>query len=207
MAHTPILGLVPAAALALLGAAVATASADSDVNAHTAAIEPRPAWVSVESDLVAPIELQKPCMLSTAGTAEAVSRAAPAAVRIERITLADQVLFDVNRARVKSRGKKTLRQLADAWRTHPHWGSLRIEAHSDRRGPERYNQELSELRAARVRAVLVELGVPAEAISSEGFGSSEPLDPTSSPEALDRNRRVEFVIAWTPTPRAPQAAR
>ncbi|HUH04055.1 MAG TPA: OmpA family protein [Kofleriaceae bacterium] len=161
----------------------------------------RPAVLVVTADIDRLIDVEEPCPLAVPDADEGCSLPDDVVVHFDRITLAERVLFDLNRARVKSRGQQALQQIAAAWHTHPYWTAMRIEGHADERGPERYNQELSELRAARVFAALVELGVPAEALSSEGFGSSQPLDEGGSPEALDRNRRVEFVIEWGPKPR------
>jgi outer membrane protein OmpA-like peptidoglycan-associated protein len=161
----------------------------------------RPAVLAVTADVDRLIDVEEPCPLAVPNANEGCSLPDDVVVHFDRITLAERVLFDLNRARVKHRGKEALRQIAMAWHTHPYWTAMRIEGHADQRGPERYNQELSELRAARVFAALVELGVPAEVLSSEGFGSSTPVDSGSSLEALDRNRRVEFVIEWGPKPR------
>jgi outer membrane protein OmpA-like peptidoglycan-associated protein len=124
-----------------------------------------------------------------------------AIVHTERITLSDRVLFDVNRARDKSAGKERLRQIAAQWHDRPHWAEIHIEGHSDRTGPEAYTTTLSTLRAERVLAVLIELGLPPDALTSEGFGSSQRLDEGTTPEADARNRRVELVIGWSVDPR------
>lgn len=140
--------------------------------------------------------------IALARTEEGAVRSLEAArPRSQRITLSERVLFDTNRARVKSSGKERLREVASSWHTHPHWATIHIEGHTDHTGPERYNLALSELRAARVLAALIELGVPAAALSSEGFGSSVPCDEAGTADALERNRRVELVIEWAPAPR------
>ncbi len=77
---------------------------------------------------------------------------------------------------------------------HTEWLHLTIEGHADVRGPDDYNQSLSELRAERTRDQMIKAGFPAEKITVVGYGRSKPRDPGMSPEAHQRNRRVEFVI-------------
>ena len=113
----------------------------------------------------------------------------------DRIVLDERVLFDLERARVRSRALPTLRAIVELSRQHPEWIELRIEGHADVQGTRAYNQELSERRAARVRDALVELGIPAEIITSAGYGERAPRAWGDDEAAHQRNRRVEFVVA------------
>lgn len=66
-----------------------------------------------------------------------------------------------------------------------------VEGHTDARGSDDYNLQLSEDRAAAVRAFLTGLGVAPERLTALGFGKSQPR----TPDALDpENRRVELRI-------------
>lgn len=113
----------------------------------------------------------------------------------DRIILDDRVLFDVDRARVKTKGRAIVHAIADAWEAHPAWARITIEGHADVRGPDAYNVWLSTERAARVRAILVERGFAAERIDIVGHGRGRPRDAGTSERAHQRNRRVEFVIS------------
>lgn len=112
----------------------------------------------------------------------------------DRIVLDDRVFFDVDHAHVKSRGREMIAQIVEMWHAHPEWVHMTIEGHTDVRGGDAYNQQLSELRAERVRAVFVHLGIEADRIDVVGYGRTRPRDSGSSDEAHQRNRRVEFVI-------------
>ena len=112
----------------------------------------------------------------------------------DRIVLEERVLFDFQRARVKSSARPVLEAIVELWRQHPDWARVRVEGHADTRGDVAYNQELSERRARRVRDVLVELGMPVEMIEVVGHGASMPRDLARTEEAHQRNRRVEFVV-------------
>ena len=115
-------------------------------------------------------------------------------VKDDRIVLDEQVLFDLNRARIKHSGHEVIAAIAKAWREHPDWTSMSVEGHCDIRGPATFNQWLSEQRADRVRAALVRDGVPEERVTAVGYGATRPRDPGTTEDAHRHNRRVEFVI-------------
>jgi outer membrane protein OmpA-like peptidoglycan-associated protein len=117
----------------------------------------------------------------------------------DRIVLDETVLFDVERARVKSSARPVLNAIVTLISQHPEWTRLRIEGHADTRGDATFNQDLSERRAANVRDALVGLGVSAQIIESVGYGATRPRavpeGEALATEALhQRNRRVEFVV-------------
>lgn len=66
-----------------------------------------------------------------------------------------------------------------------------LGGHTDSLGDAGYNLILSKRRAQAVRHYLVGLGVPAERLDSEGYGSKDPL-PRHRPYD-PANRRVEVV--------------
>lgn len=71
--------------------------------------------------------------------------------------------------------------------------SFKIIGHTDSKGSQSYNQNLSTLRAEEVKRNLVDTcGVPAEKLIAEGVGEAFPVDP-KNPKA-DVNRRVEFQV-------------
>ncbi len=147
------------------------------------------------------VDSEVPCPLAGPQEDEGCSLPEDVVVAGDRIILEDRVLFDTNRARVKHSGRKLLRAVVAAWQAHPDWLEMHIEGHADVRGPDDYNQWLSELRAKRVREVLVDLGIPEERLSAAGFGSTRPRVQGTSEEALQKNRRVEFVIITGAAPR------
>jgi len=113
----------------------------------------------------------------------------------DRIILEERVLFDKQRARVKSRARPVLRAIIKLWNQNPKWKSMIIEGHADQRGTVKFNQWLSEQRAKNVRKALLRYGFPSEKpITPIGFGKSKPRDTGTSLKAHQRNRRVEFVI-------------
>ena len=79
---------------------------------------------------------------------------------------------------------------------------VRIVGHTDRIGSDAANQALSQKRADTVRQVLIDGGVPASAITSEGRGESSPvtagcdddLPHQAQVQCLRADRRVELFV-------------
>ncbi len=69
-----------------------------------------------------------------------------------------------------------------------------VVGHTDRVGSLAYNDALSLRRAERVRAQLVQVGIPNDQISVAGRGEREPLKATEDEVAEPLNRRVEITV-------------
>ena len=83
--------------------------------------------------------------------------------------------------------------VAQVLRRHPDW-TVTIEGHADSIGGARYNQGLSERRAAALRRELVARhGIDTARLGTQGFGASRPLEPNTTLEGRARNRREELV--------------
>lgn len=118
-------------------------------------------------------------------------------VETDRIILDEKVFFDFDRARVRTAGRAALAEVAKLWAAHPEWTALVVEGHADVRGSDEYNVELSQLRAERVRAVLIAHGCPPELLTTIGHGRSRPRVEGHTEADHQKNRRVELVIQRT----------
>jgi outer membrane protein OmpA-like peptidoglycan-associated protein len=112
----------------------------------------------------------------------------------DRIVLEEEVLFALNRSRIRHQARPVLQAVVTLIQQHPEWALLRVEGHADAQGEEEWNLELSRERARRVREALIELGVPEAELTSEGYGSSHPRVEGTTEEAYQANRRVEIVV-------------
>jgi outer membrane protein OmpA-like peptidoglycan-associated protein len=117
-----------------------------------------------------------------------------------RIDLAADVLFDFDKADLRPAAQETLKKAADFIRQRAK-GTVRIEGHTDSKGNDAYNQKLSELRAASVKAWFTDKeGLGKVQFATQGFGAKKPVasntkpDGSDDPEGRQKNRRVEIVI-------------
>ena len=108
------------------------------------------------------------------------------------IYIPETVFFDLDKAELRAEAKPMLDQLATFLGEHPEIYALEVEGHTDSRGSDEYNQELSERRAGAVAAYLMGKGVLGKRVTSVGYGESQLIDPGQTDEAHQRNRRVEF---------------
>ena len=118
-----------------------------------------------------------------------------AEVTAERIDIRDSVYFETNKAVIMPESFPLLNQVAQLLDTHEEITLIRIEGHTDSRGSAAANLSLSRRRAAAVRTYLIEQGVTAERLVSEGFGERRPISKGNNEVAWSQNRRVDFFIA------------
>ncbi|MGB8258753.1 MAG: OmpA family protein [Terracidiphilus sp.] len=102
------------------------------------------------------------------------------------------ILFDTDSDHLKDESRTALDALVAAARSQPSW-NFAIEGHTDNVGGEAHNQTLSEKRAASVKAYLVNAGVAANRLTTQGFGASHPVASNDTALGRSQNRRVEVV--------------
>jgi outer membrane protein OmpA-like peptidoglycan-associated protein len=71
---------------------------------------------------------------------------------------------------------------------------IRVDGHTDAQGDAAANLRLSQRRAEAVVAALVKRGLPAARLQAQGHGEDRLVDPGSTPDAHERNRRIEFHL-------------
>ncbi len=109
------------------------------------------------------------------------------------VTLGD-VLFDTGRATLKPGADLTLERLAEFLKSNAQTRIL-IEGHTDGRGSDEYNDELSRQRADAVAAALIRRGVPADSVRAIGRGKAFPVATNDTAAGRQQNRRVEIVFS------------
>ncbi len=106
----------------------------------------------------------------------------------------DTVEFEHGSAELKPESHSLLDQVALMIKANPQVKHVRVEGHTDDTGPREVNMRLSRQRAESVRRYLIHKGVGPNRLRAEGYGPDRPLVDDTSPEARQKNRRVEFVV-------------
>jgi OOP family OmpA-OmpF porin len=103
------------------------------------------------------------------------------------------VFFDWDKATLTDRARQIIHEAADN-STHVQYTRLEVNGYTDTSGTPQYNMGLSVRRANAVKAELIKDGVPANAITTQGFGETHLLVPTGPGVREPQNRRVEIII-------------
>ncbi|MGD0125026.1 MAG: OmpA family protein [Terriglobia bacterium] len=124
---------------------------------------------------------------------------------------------------LESSQEQVLQQIADTFKQYSSLlpdAHLVLEGRADRRGSVKWNMELSQRRADRVKSYLVSQGVSGGSIETKAFGKSEQMDSATVKQLLDQipnltdqdrkkvrrrlpafvlanNRRVDIVLSTT----------
>ena len=141
------------------------------------------------------------CLDALNAAPEPVAAPAPAPVVH---TLSADALFAFDRSGVRDilpQGRTKVAELAASLRGDDQV-RITVVGHADRLGNASYNQGLSERRAATVRELLIQDGIPASSITASGRGSSQPVTSCDAGlgraaliECLRPDRRVEIEVS------------
>ena len=110
------------------------------------------------------------------------------------IEILDVVYFEYNKAIIKSQSFPILDAVAATMQGNPSIQLIEVQGHTDERGDDAYNLDLSDRRAKSVEKYLADKGVDAKRLSAQGYGETQPLDRKSNEAAWAKNRRVAFLI-------------
>ena len=108
------------------------------------------------------------------------------------------IYFDFNKWNIRPDAALELENIISILKKYPEM-VIEIGAHTDCRGPEEYNLNLSHKRAKSVREYLVSQGIPNDNVKSVGYGEMQPLNKCikegiCTEKEYDINRRCEFVL-------------
>ncbi len=108
----------------------------------------------------------------------------------------ENIYFDSAKWSLKEESHVSLNKIVSVLTENPQL-KLSINAHTDNKGRDNYNMNLSKKRAASALQFLVEQGIDKNRLEFKGFGETQPkIDCKSNCTAnqLQENRRVEFII-------------
>ena len=116
-----------------------------------------------------------------------------ARVTDNKIEILQQIFFETDQATIKDESFPVLQAVASVLKGLG-GARVRIEGHTDDRGSDEYNLDLSKRRARAVAQWLISNGgVDAGRLETEGYGKTRPI--VSGPNVdVSMNRRVEFIL-------------
>lgn len=115
------------------------------------------------------------------------------------INLPENILFDFDKAEIKNEAEPTLKKISELLAYYKD-SPMQINGHTDSKGSDSYNQQLSEKRANAVKEYLAKkFEADANRLKTKGFGETKPIaenetNGTDNPEGREKNRRVEVII-------------
>ncbi len=105
----------------------------------------------------------------------------------------ENINFEVGSATITADSRVELQKAVDFMNANADT-RVKIDGHTDSDGGEAGNLTLSQDRADSVKAFLVENGIDADRMETEGFGESQPIAPNDTGENKAKNRRIEFSV-------------
>jgi len=117
-----------------------------------------------------------------------------------KLTLPEDILFDFDSDQLLSEADEAIEQLVQVIETTDDNEEVTIVGHTDNKGEDSYNQELSENRANAVLEALADKDIDEDRLNAEGKGANAPVaentnsDGSDNPDGRQKNRRVEVII-------------
>ncbi|WP_162847662.1 OmpA family protein [Flavobacterium foetidum] len=110
----------------------------------------------------------------------------------------DPIYFDYNLWYIRKESKVVLGRVVELMKKYPGM-IIEIGSHTDSRGNEKFNENLSQKRANSTREFIIQSGIDAKRVVAKGYGESVPIikcktDESCTEEEHELNRRSEFVI-------------
>ena len=113
----------------------------------------------------------------------------------EKEVILQPIFFEFNKSNITAEGAAELDKLVMVMNEYPNM-VIFAKSHTDSRGSDKYNMNLSDRRAKSTVQYLISKGIAKDRISGQGFGESEPkvaCQPCNE-EQYAQNRRSEFLI-------------
>jgi outer membrane protein OmpA-like peptidoglycan-associated protein len=110
------------------------------------------------------------------------------------VTFKGDVTFDTNSTVLRPGLQSEINRVAGVLSQYPNT-LVRVEGHTDSKGTDVYNMDLSNRRAMAVKNLLVQRGIADSRIEAVGYGETLPVATNDTEAGRQRNRRVEIKIA------------
>ena len=113
----------------------------------------------------------------------------------ETQVILNDIYFEFNKSNITREGAFELDKLVQVMQNTPNM-VIMVRSHTDNRGTDKFNMNLSERRAKSTVQYVISKGISKDRISGKGYGESEPkvqCDKCTEEEHA-KNRRSEFMI-------------
>jgi len=103
------------------------------------------------------------------------------------------IYFDFDKTTLKKESFTELNKVVDFLKQN---NSVEIEiaGHTDNKGTDEYNANLSQGRSQSVVDYLISQGIDSFRLSAHGYGEAKPIDSNDTDDGRANNRRVEFTV-------------
>lgn len=109
----------------------------------------------------------------------------------------DNIYYDYDKWDIKDEAKPTLNTLVNLLKDNPQI-KIQLSSHTDCRGDDQYNMDLSQKRAQSAVDYLVLNGIPSEKLIAKGYGESQLVETCVCEQCNEvqhqKNRRTTFKI-------------
>ncbi|WP_312994497.1 sodium-translocating pyrophosphatase [Chryseobacterium flavum] len=106
----------------------------------------------------------------------------------------ENLYFETGSSDLKPGYEMQLNNLAEILNAYPEL-KIKLGGYTDNSGTEESNQQLSNLRAQTAKLKLLELGISADRIEAEGYGSQHPVcEANDTEECKAKNRRIDVRV-------------
>lgn len=103
------------------------------------------------------------------------------------------IYFDFDKTTLKSESFVELNKVVDFLKSNPSV-EIEISGHTDSKGGDDYNLNLSQGRSQSVVDYIVSQGIDAFRLTAHGYGEGKPIDTNDTESGRANNRRVEFTV-------------
>ncbi len=114
-------------------------------------------------------------------------------IKIGATVRLDNIFFDFDKTTLKPESYGELNKVLNFLESNPSV-NIEIAGHTDNRGSDEYNINLSQGRAQAVVNYLIDQGIDEMRINAHGYGESVPVETNDTDAGRAINRRVEFTI-------------
>lgn len=106
----------------------------------------------------------------------------------------ENLYFETGSSDLKAGNEIQLNNIAEILNAYPDL-KIKLGGYTDNSGNEESNQKLSNLRAQTAKLKLLELGISADRIEAEGYGSQHPVcEANDTDECKAKNRRIDVRV-------------